>query len=173
MWHLHFSTRGSDNTNIINGLNTIRGYQSCVWNISYDIWKKIYLWEYELVSLFPTKPVPSCEYWKAFMKAHHLLISRSSKNMPIYMSRRCWRFYTLCSRQNGRHFADDTFKRFFINENVGILIKISLKFVPQGPTSNIPSLVQIMAWRRQAIIWTIDGLVTDAYMRRSASNELN
>ena len=53
---------------------------------------------------------------------------------------------TLRSRQNGRRFADDTFKRIFLNENVSI--KISLKFVPQGPISNIPALVQIMAWRR-------------------------
>ena len=27
-------------------------------------------------------------------------------------------------------------------------IKISMKFVPKGPISNIPALVQIMAWRR-------------------------
>ena len=51
-------------------------------------------------------------------------------------------------RQNGRHFADDTFKRIFLNENVLISIKISLKFVPKGPINNIPALVQIMAWRR-------------------------
>ena len=37
---------------------------------------------------------------------------------------------TLRPRQNGRRFADDTFKRIFLNENVRILIKISLKFVP-------------------------------------------
>ena len=29
-----------------------------------------------------------------------------------------------------------------------ISIKISLKFVPEGSISNIPVLVQIMAWRR-------------------------
>ena len=29
-----------------------------------------------------------------------------------------------------------------------ILLKISLKFVPKGPINNIPSLVQVMAWRR-------------------------
>ena len=40
---------------------------------------------------------------------------------------------TLRPRQNGRHFADDTFKRIFMNENVRISIKISLKFVPKGP----------------------------------------
>ena len=55
---------------------------------------------------------------------------------------------TLRPRQNGRHFADDIFKRIFLNENVRILIKISLKFVPEGPINNIPGLVQIMAWRR-------------------------
>ena len=55
---------------------------------------------------------------------------------------------TLRPRQNGRHFADDIFKCIFVNENVWIPIKISLKFVPKGPINNIPALVQIMAWRR-------------------------
>ena len=57
-------------------------------------------------------------------------------------------FNTLRPRQNGRRFADDTFKRIFLNENVSISIKISLKFVPKVPIDNIPALVQIMAWRR-------------------------
>ena len=35
----------------------------------------------------------------------------------------------------------------FLNENVLISIKISLKFILQGPINNIPTLVQIMAWR--------------------------
>ena len=50
-------------------------------------------------------------------------------------------------RQNGGRFADNTFKRIFMNENVRIPIKISLKFVPNGPINNNSSLVQIMAWR--------------------------
>ena len=37
---------------------------------------------------------------------------------------------------------------FFLNQNVCILIKISLKCVPMGPINNIPALVQIMAWCR-------------------------
>ena len=57
-------------------------------------------------------------------------------------------FNTLRPRQNGRHFPEDIFKCIFLNENVKILIKISLKFVPNGPINNIPALVQIMAWRR-------------------------
>ena len=55
---------------------------------------------------------------------------------------------TLRPRQNGRHFADDTFKCIFLNGNVWIPIPIWLGFVPKGPINNIPTLVQIMAWRR-------------------------
>ena len=39
---------------------------------------------------------------------------------------------TLRPRQNGRHFADDIFKRIFLNESVSISIKISLKFVSKS-----------------------------------------
>ena len=34
-----------------------------------------------------------------------------------------------------------------LNETVLILIKISMKFIPEGPINNIPALVQVMAWR--------------------------
>ena len=54
-------------------------------------------------------------------------------------------FNTLRARQNGRHFPNDIFEHIFLDENVWILIKISLKFVPYGPTYNNPALVQIMA----------------------------
>ena len=64
----------------------------------------------------------------------------------------CTALNTLRPIQNGRHFADDTFKRIFLNENVRISIKISLKFVPKGPTNNIPALAQMMAWRRPVMV---------------------
>ena len=64
---------------------------------------------------------------------------------------------SLRPKQNERHFTDDIFKRIFLNENIWIPIKISLKCVPDGSINNIPASVQIMAWRRQAIIWTNDG----------------
>ena len=57
-------------------------------------------------------------------------------------------FNTLRPKQNGRHFADDTFNRIFVNENVRISIKFWLKFVPKRPINTIPALVQIVAWRR-------------------------
>ena len=59
-----------------------------------------------------------------------------------------WCLNTLRPRQHGRHFADDIFKCIFLNENVWIPIKISLKFVLKDPINNIPALVRIMAWRR-------------------------
>ena len=55
---------------------------------------------------------------------------------------------TLRRRQNGRLFADDTFKRIFLNKNIRISVNISLKCVPRGPINNTPTLVQVMTWRR-------------------------
>ena len=60
----------------------------------------------------------------------------------------CHCINTLRPRQNGLNFPDDTFNRIFLNKNVSILIKISLKFVPMCPIDNIPALFQLMAWHR-------------------------
>ena len=57
-------------------------------------------------------------------------------------------FNTLRLRRSRRHFADDSFRYIFLNENIWISIKISLKSIAKGPINNIPALVQIMAWRR-------------------------
>ena len=73
---------------------------------------------------------------------HKVLVNKKSISMSPH-----W-FNTLRPRQNGRHFADDIFKCIFLNENVWIPIKISLKFIPTDPINNIPALVPIMAWRR-------------------------
>ena len=51
---------------------------------------------------------------------------------PVFVNAK-WPFITVNTmrpRQKGYHFLDDIFKRVFINENVWILITISLKFVP-------------------------------------------
>ena len=65
----------------------------------------------------------------------------------IYSKNKC-RVNTLRPRQNRRHFAEDIFKCIFLNENVWILIRISLKYVPKCFINNNPALVQMMAWRR-------------------------
>ena len=43
---------------------------------------------------------------------------------------------------------DNIFNCIFLDENVWILLKISLKFVPKVRNNDIPALVQIVAWRR-------------------------
>ena len=55
---------------------------------------------------------------------------------------------TLRPRQNGRLFADDIFKCIFLDENVWISIKISLKFVQKCPINDILALIYIIAWCR-------------------------
>ena len=59
-----------------------------------------------------------------------------------------WDINTLRPRQHGCHFVDNIFKCIFLNENVSISIKISLKFVCEVRINNIPASVQMMAWRR-------------------------
>ena len=44
-------------------------------------------------------------------------------------------------------FADGSFKCIFLNENILISMKTSLKFVPKGLINNIKALAKIMAWR--------------------------
>ena len=63
--------------------------------------------------------------------------------------------------RNGRHLADDICKCIFLNMNLLISIKISLKFIPNGPVSNITSLVHIMAWR-----WLGDKPLSESMLTR-------
>ena len=66
-----------------------------------------------------------------------------------------------------RHFADDIFIFNFSFENYCILIQISQRFVLIGLIKNIPSLLQIKAWRLvSAIIWSNDGSPTHIYATR-------
>ena len=62
-------------------------------------------------------------------------------------------FNTLWSRQNSRLLADNTFKCKFLNKNVWILIKISLKYVSRDLIGNKPALVQIMAWHQNGLVY--------------------
>ena len=52
-----------------------------------------------------------------------------------------------------------------------ISIKVSLKFVPQGPINNIPALVQIMAWchpGNEPLSESMMAWFTEAYIHHSA-----
>ena len=78
---------------------------------------------------------------KTVLSVHHVRVTVSPQVPWIEVN-------TLRLRQNGRHFVDDIFKCISLNENIWILVTISLKFVTKGPINNIPALVQIMAWHR-------------------------
>ena len=67
---------------------------------------------------------------------------------------------TLKPRQNGRHFSDDTSKCIFLNENVLISMKISLKFIPKVPISNIPKLVPIGSFWRNNYMYYVFIFIT-------------
>ena len=72
------------------------------------------------------------------------LISLKYKKISLFLP--YWlHITTFRRRQNGRHFSVDIFKWISFNENVWILIKLSLKFVTKGPIYNNPTLVLIMA----------------------------
>ena len=79
---------------------------------------------------------------------------------------------TLRLQQNSWHFPDDI-KCIFWDENVQILIKISLKFVHKGQIDNIPALVQIMACCQpgnKPLSEPMLAWVGDAYMHHSAKH---
>ena len=56
-----------------------------------------------------------------------------------------WSVNSLRPRQNDCHFADGILKCMYLNKNISFSIKFSLKFVPNSPIDNKPTLVQIMA----------------------------
>ena len=55
---------------------------------------------------------------------------------------------TMKSKQNGRHFVDDTFKLIFLNKIKSTFIQISQKYVPKSSINNNLVSIQIMASRR-------------------------
>ena len=68
------------------------------------------------------------------------------------------------------NISQTTFSNVF--SSIKIAIRISLKFVPKDPINNIPTLVQIMAWRRPGDNSLSEAMMTqfnDAYMRLSVS----
>ena len=79
-----------------------------------------------------------------------------------------WLVSYFSPRQNGRHFADNSLKRIFMNDNFYIPIQISLKFVPKCPIDNVAALVQVMAWYRtgdKPLPETMLTQFTNAYMQ--------
>ena len=103
---------------------------------------------YDLISYFV-----NVAWWSSWSCGTPIIIWFQLKSTfwsdSCWLGRNLWNciISTLRPRQNGHHFPG-IFKCIFLNENVWIVIKISLNFVPKGPINNISVLVQIMAWRR-------------------------
>ena len=104
---------------------------------------------------WPVSSHMNVTFRKAYTNVHVfcLEIDVRSWKSHWYQCTFCWtllckRINTLRPRQNCRPFPDDFFKCIFLKENVKTAIKISLKFVPNGPMNNIPVFVQIMVCRR-------------------------
>ena len=87
---------------------------------------------------------------KLVWKQLEYYVSPTNDRHPCYLVMKyvVYTLNTLRPRQDGCYFADDVSKCIFFNENVWVLLKIPLNFVPKGPINNIPALVQIMAWCR-------------------------
>ena len=74
--------------------------------------------------------------WCRQATSHYLSQCWPKSMSPNGITRPQW-VNTLKPRQSGCHFTDDILKCIFLNEVVLISIKISLKFIPKGPISNI------------------------------------
>ena len=78
-----------------------------------------------------------------------------------------FKFHWVSTLNPDHHLADDIFKCIFLNENIWILIWISVKFVPMDSIDNKSALVQMWShWLNQYILMT---QISDLYMRHQAS----
>ena len=85
---------------------------------------------------------------------------------PTYVM--SWAVNSSPPEENGRNFADDIFKYIFLNENVCILIRMSMNFVPNGLICNKSALVEVMACRMfgdKPLPQLISTQSIDVYMR--------
>ena len=109
---------------------------------------------------FPAQMASNAENVSIWWRHHEIVWRRTTAVPPLAPHQQyvagCHKYntaqviagYHIEAETNGRHLADDIFRCVFLNENVWISIKLSLKFVPKGRINNIPALVQIMAWCR-------------------------
>ena len=122
-------------------MKIILGFDSKSWCFKKPLLSDIFMW----LGHFPSKGIGWCV---SIRSSPYSDSAWYNKLWVCTWDTDCLTLNTLRPRQDVRHFQDDILKWIFLNENLWISIKISLKFVPRGPVNNIPTLVQIMAWRR-------------------------
>ena len=87
---------------------------------------------------------------------------------------------TLRPRQNGHHFTDDIYKYIFMNENVWISIKISLKFVIaqiaplsfQGRHRTQTQTSEVRWAVRFSGHWVVTSMFAQAILKRPSQRQL-
>ena len=129
----------------------------------------VYLWKPNLVIIVPAGGPGPKGAGLSYQQVHWWIEYQDIILVLVEYKRK-----TLRPRQNGCHFPDDILKWTFVNENIWILINISLKFVLMGPINNIPAMVQIRLGADQATShylnqWRLIYQRSNAYMRHSAS----
>ena len=117
------------------------------------------VWTYQM----ETNPYTFHESWS--------LITREQQEIcgQFQLTRLCQHVHkSITYWQNSPTDIVDIFNCIFLNENDGIPIQISLKYVPRSPIDNKPALVQVMAWRRIGDMPLSEPMLVrlaDAYMR--------
>ena len=102
-----------------------------------------------------TKPIKTKYFWNIDHKKYFTWqfvpwydLKKHLVNGLWWDRRSCISVNTLRPKEFCRHFADDTLKCIFFNENIWNAPNIPLKFVPMVQINNIPALYQLMALRR-------------------------
>ena len=101
----------------------------------------IKIWRFSFKKIWKKKP---CKMAAILSRPQCVTMYTSIIMRGVLFTPPCLALNTLRPTRNRRHFEDDIFKCTFLNENIFILIKISLN----GPINKISALVQIMAWHR-------------------------
>ena len=115
-------------------------------NTFYVIW---YSWE---SSLGPIGPIVGLRELAKTTKQTFQMVASSYYSIihDNYIIEILWEPFpinTLKLRQNHQNFRDNS-KNIFLTENFSILIKIQLKFFPEGPINCKPAMVPIKAWHQ-------------------------
>ena len=141
-------------------MNTKSSWGLNHWLPHYLLWALVYLhkeYGYMLPRSFTYQyvnpwPADFCHKTYRFTFCHFAKLSwHMVFEILPHRSKKKYLYYNINSSapgQNGHHYSDDIFKCIFLNDNVRILIKISLNFVANVWINNIPPLVQIMAWHQ-------------------------
>ena len=133
-----------------------------IWQVHVENWKKKSIEEINEQSFSTSHPRSALSTQRVLDHTVLQIWLHIGSGMECYF----WLNQHIEAKTKWPPFLRRYFKYIFLNENIWILIDISLKFIPKGRINNIPALVQIMAWRQ---LGANDGKFTDAYMRHSAS----